>query len=402
MDHHCPWINNCVGHDNHASFIRFLFFVPFGCIHGVVVNANFIYRLLDYQFAFHPHYLNISTGWIFFTVTGISFGAGTALGVIILFLTQLRGVLLNKTQVEDWILEKANHRRRMNKDLATFVYPYNLGCCRNFWQVINFWGTPEGDGINWPVRDDCDKYSFTIEQLEQKKLKKERAVTCKVKKGYSGARCPIFSFGFSTALCLPICAEGRIRVEKGDTMIITRWERKWVYGDKKLSKDDSDAGKQVKGWFPRGCIQPLSIQFSESELPYDSQVSDTQVSTHSDSQYSQLSESDQDSPGKDRRKARNAESGERKHRKTSKVIITDVIKKTKRSPTPSPRQSPRESPRQSPRQSPRESPQQSPRQSPRQSPQPIRKAATVPKGKKEAAGDAKNRTSPVVTRRRKK
>lgn len=166
--------------------------------------------------------------------------------------------------------------------------------------------------------------------------------------------------------------------------------------------DDSDAGKQVKGWFPRGCIQPLSIQFSESELPYDSQVSDTQVSTHSDSQYSQLSESDQDSPGKDRRKARNAESGERKHRKTSKVIITDVIKKTKRSPTPSPRQSPRESPRQSPRQSPRESPQQSPRQSPRQSPQPIRKAATVPKGKKEAAGDAKNRTSPVVTRRRKK
>lgn len=48
MDHHCPWINSCVGHANHASFVRFLFFVPFGCIHGVILNANFIYRLLDY------------------------------------------------------------------------------------------------------------------------------------------------------------------------------------------------------------------------------------------------------------------------------------------------------------------------------------------------------------------
>ena len=63
-------------------------------------------------------------------------------------------------------------------------------------------------------------------------------VTCKVKKSYGGARCPVFSFGISTALCLPCCAEGRIEVNKGDTMIITRWERKWVYGDKKLSKGD--------------------------------------------------------------------------------------------------------------------------------------------------------------------
>jgi hypothetical protein len=46
----------------------------------------------------------------------------------------------------------------------------------------------------------------------------------------------VFDFGVMTALCLPWCAEGRVKVEKGDTMIVSRWESRWVYGDKKLPK----------------------------------------------------------------------------------------------------------------------------------------------------------------------
>ena len=46
MDHHCPWINNCVGHENHASFLRFTFYVPLGCLHGAILNANFLYRVV--------------------------------------------------------------------------------------------------------------------------------------------------------------------------------------------------------------------------------------------------------------------------------------------------------------------------------------------------------------------
>ena len=45
IDHHCPWINVCVGHRNHAAFTRFVFYTPLGCLHASLVNANFLYRL---------------------------------------------------------------------------------------------------------------------------------------------------------------------------------------------------------------------------------------------------------------------------------------------------------------------------------------------------------------------
>ena len=39
----------------------------------------------------------------------------------------------NRTGIEDWILEKAIHRR--NEEDEPFIYPYNLGRVRNFCQV---------------------------------------------------------------------------------------------------------------------------------------------------------------------------------------------------------------------------------------------------------------------------
>lgn len=37
MDHHCPWVNNCIGHCNYGHFIRFLFFVDVACSYHMLM-----------------------------------------------------------------------------------------------------------------------------------------------------------------------------------------------------------------------------------------------------------------------------------------------------------------------------------------------------------------------------
>ena len=39
MDHHCPWINNCVGYRNHGHYLRFLFYVIAAMLTGLVLMA---------------------------------------------------------------------------------------------------------------------------------------------------------------------------------------------------------------------------------------------------------------------------------------------------------------------------------------------------------------------------
>jgi hypothetical protein len=46
MDHHCPWINTCVGHRNHSAFVYFVFYAPLGCLHAILVLGPSIYRAL--------------------------------------------------------------------------------------------------------------------------------------------------------------------------------------------------------------------------------------------------------------------------------------------------------------------------------------------------------------------
>lgn len=40
MDHHCPWLNNCVGIGNHKLFIQFIFWVNMMSCYSLILNAS--------------------------------------------------------------------------------------------------------------------------------------------------------------------------------------------------------------------------------------------------------------------------------------------------------------------------------------------------------------------------
>lgn len=149
---------------------------------------------------------------------------GVTLGVGVLLYYQMKVVLRNETTIEEWILEKAAYRRKIYDDLPPFKNPYNLGFRKNLTFVMNWSCTPVGDGTEFPILDNCDPYSMTVEQIEQKNDKRRRTKECTVVQDYSGSWFPVTK-GWGTFFHPPCSDEPRIKLKKDERLLVTRWKK---------------------------------------------------------------------------------------------------------------------------------------------------------------------------------
>lgn len=262
-DHHCIFLNNCVGHQNHTTFVSFLFCAIVGCCQSCVIIGCTLYRVLNPIYFYYDDVGGIQEA-PFFTIGFWQFiiclfSLGLAVGVIFavgfLFFVQMKAILKNQTGIEDWVIEKAFYRREGTED-KVFLHPYNLGWRENLSHVLNWSFQPKGDGIKWKVREGSNIYTFTIEQIEQKKLKRERAVEYFVNTTFNGRWFPLH-FGIRVCFNPPCSDEKRLALKVGDKVVVTRWKRYWLYGEI-LERDNMILlnpleRRELRGWFPRVC-----------------------------------------------------------------------------------------------------------------------------------------------------
>lgn len=145
MDHHCPWINNCVGWKNHKHFILFLAYLCSGSLFFLVTSADLAVRALS----------GYNTSFQYTLSAVLCMSAFLATGMFLLWSLYL--LATNQTTIEfyDAACTKEKSRMRVRK-------PFDLGVMANFRSVfgnksIPYWFTPnhelpQGDGLIYPLR----------------------------------------------------------------------------------------------------------------------------------------------------------------------------------------------------------------------------------------------------------
>jgi hypothetical protein len=121
MDHHCPWINNCVGANNFRYFYLFLVNVSIGCFLFAVMRYRLFYGLVfldqqvEYPVSFTLAYLICSL-----------------LGIVLLGMTGWNTYLIGSAQttIEYYHNQDMKEEGRLNGEY--FFNEYDLGTKQNF------------------------------------------------------------------------------------------------------------------------------------------------------------------------------------------------------------------------------------------------------------------------------
>lgn len=157
FDHHCIWVNNCIGLGNHKWFLGFLFWHQVLCIYGVFLGLMIVYEHVLEKDLFRAvfvdpvtkerhqatymiilQYMLATEGMLIFICILAGVMGVVLCGFFLWHLNLVRSATttneLSKWSYLKWVLKKEGEEGK--KKIKTLRNHYNNGCIANFKEVF--------------------------------------------------------------------------------------------------------------------------------------------------------------------------------------------------------------------------------------------------------------------------